>query len=1477
MENTEGRQYFGVGLDLDGLRKSSDEAIDLLGKIGQEAVRQGNIFDKGLSAVSSGNMFNSLNAALEGASSQLGTMASGLPVERFRELALQISVNESEVAKMTAALEDLRAQAETAFNAGDTEQVATLSAQMDVLSAKISATTETTTTYKNALEALKYSMGIAVGTDSSPMFFKSEKDIAEVNALRDKIAELKATMAELQSQSGDSAETKALAQNLTEAQVKLTGLESGAKSAAAALGDDLGARASEAQQRVIILNEAVEKQAGILETIRAQLAAATEHYQQLAADNTSSTEAIEAAGASVAELTRTLADADAQYQRLTSAQQQAQSEMAAVNGEIRTHDSIFVKMLGGYDRYNEILGSLPAPVQSVVGGIMNMTKAAKLFIATPLGMILGAIALALKTVWEWLNSSVEGQKALATISGYVSGVLGQLKEIVFAVGEALFKAFSDPKKAISDLWEAIKTNLVNRIEGMGGVFKSLGKIIRATLSFDWDEAKTGLKELGENVSKTVTGVENLAQKTAGMFKNMNDKAKENAAIEREALDLEIKKSEWKVKEQELLRKEAEASGKLRNSSLSTAERRKAQEEYNKAVKERFDMEQEFAKKDVELQERKMALTTNAIADENKLRDLKAKSAEVETNRARALARLERYDGTINNKEESESQKAQKRLQAQRKLNAELAEMERENEAERIAMMKDGLQKRLLEIENAYTQQVNAIRKQRSQWEKENKEAGLGPALSKEQESTLLIATQNAEAKRLKAITDTYRAEFDAQDESLIRFGSYNEQRLAIAEKYGRLIADATSQQNRQKLERERDDQLRAVHDQELKERIDWGVVFGDFGDMFRAVLEPALKDVRAYMQTDEFRNAPADQQKTVFDAVRQMEDAIGVVKPESFAHLNEQIQQYTTLMGELQAAQQQEKKDFETLSLARRNYEAALKTGSQSQITAAKNALDSAQTQYDATKVTADGLRMEGENLKRGISDTATALQTSINKVVGGLSGLASGSLEGKLKGVKNFAEGVAGLEKAPAALKAVFSKIADTVKNIPFLGIIMQLLDVLKDGIGTLIAGLIEGVLGAISGVLDNILSGKFFEQIINAILEGIGNIFNSIIGNLGSMLSFGLLSSDMGSWFTNGNGKAVAETTERLTHQNEGLQKSIDALKDSIDKAYGGAAIKSYQEAVENQRKYIENMRQILDVQQGYHGAHHSNIYYWDMDESSTDAVNRLLGKNLRADVWDDWSRLTADEMAKIREWLPSVWSEMLAQGKYDKSEYFEQYADQAGKIEELTEQIRQNLLDVSFEGLRDRFVDDLMDMTKDAQGFADDLTEMLQRSFLRAEISNSFDARIKSWYESITDAMQGADGSYRELTQSQIDEYRRQWDEMAAQMIAERDRIAAITGYDSTEANREASQKGIATASQDSVDELNGRATAIQSHTFSISENTKLLLSTTNQILRSVMNIENETTGLGSRIERMEGEIKEMADTIGDIYTKGLILRT
>ena len=95
-------------------------------------------------------------------------------------------------------------------------------------------------------------------------------------------------------------------------------------------------------------------------------------------------------------------------------------------------------------------------------------------------------------------------------------------------------------------------------------------------------------------------------------------------------------------------------------------------------------------------------------------------------------------------------------------------------------------------------------------------------------------------------------------------------------------------------------------------------------------------------------------------------------------------------------------------------------------------------------------------------------------------------------------------------------------------------------------------------------------------------------------------------------------------------------------------------------------------------------------------------------------------------------------------------------------------------------------------------------------------------------------------------------------------------------SSAATREASQKGIATASQDSVDELNGRMTAVQGHTYNIAENTRMLLGTANDILKGVVGIERNTGNVHARLSVVEQHLKSVKDTVGDIALKGIKIK-
>ncbi|MDD2519109.1 MAG: hypothetical protein PHG18_04410, partial [Bacilli bacterium] len=96
---------------------------------------------------------------------------------------------------------------------------------------------------------------------------------------------------------------------------------------------------------------------------------------------------------------------------------------------------------------------------------------------------------------------------------------------------------------------------------------------------------------------------------------------------------------------------------------------------------------------------------------------------------------------------------------------------------------------------------------------------------------------------------------------------------------------------------------------------------------------------------------------------------------------------------------------------------------------------------------------------------------------------------------------------------------------------------------------------------------------------------------------------------------------------------------------------------------------------------------------------------------------------------------------------------------------------------------------------------------------------------------------------------------WVDMMAQTVANR------TGYVlfENDTTRTATTGGFAAASQESIDELNGSFAAIQSHTYSIKDNTDTLRLNSGLILQELRGIKQDT----SRLQSIEYAINDIKD--------------
>lgn len=170
------------------------------------------------------------------------------------------------------------------------------------------------------------------------------------------------------------------------------------------------------------------------------------------------------------------------------------------------------------------------------------------------------------------------------------------------------------------------------------------------------------------------------------------------------------------------------------------------------------------------------------------------------------------------------------------------------------------------------------------------------------------------------------------------------------------------------------------------------------------------------------------------------------------------------------------------------------------------------------------------------------------------------------------------------------------------------------------------------------------------------------------------------------------------------------------------------------------------------------------------------------------------------------------------------------------------------------------------------ADVLKRMLVSKFLEEPLGEIFDKYKSKWFnngqfaglDAVINSMQGFASDLNAVGA----DFAAIWDSLPDSVK----NMFTVTA----DATREASQEGIATASQESVDELNGRATAIQGHTYSISENTKLLVANSVAILESVLNIERHTEAISQRMETVEDMIGEVNDNVNDIAIKGIKIK-
>ncbi|WP_298046227.1 tape measure protein [uncultured Bacteroides sp.] len=763
----------------------------------------------------------------------------------------------------------------------------------------------------------------------------------------------------------------------------------------------------------------------------------------------------------------------------------------------------------------------------------------------------------------------------------------------------------------------------------------------------------------------------------------------------------------------------------------------------------------------------------------------------------AEKRYKNLGGVTGNELSKQEKEAEKRKKEQEKLNEDLLSLRRQNQQAEIDLMKEGTEKKLKQIDLDYQKELDAIKKQ----EKELSEKQKGK-LTSEQSIEISDRYTNAENKRDKAIADVtkeqLKAEQQALNDYLKEYGTFQQQKFAIAQEYAEKIKKVQEESGANSaqvklLEKQRDVAIQNKETEAIKANIDWVTVFGEFGSMFNDMIKPALEEAKKYVQTDKFKSSDQDSQKALIDAINQMEQSLGGAGGLNFKKLGQDIKAYQLAEQNRLAAIEEETMAHDKLAKAQDDYTKALKNGTEEEKKAAQNAFEIAQQNANAASMNVQAQTSAANEMQQSLTNTATALKVNMENVTSGLQKLASG-------GIKNVYEGLLQIGKGAGG---AMEKFADKLDKVPIVGWIISIIDVFKDGLSNFVGTLLDSVFNAVSGILSDVLSGDLFVTLGKSIRDGVSNIFNAI--------SFGGFDSLINK-ISGSNAKEVQEAIDRLTDRNETLEKSIDRLTDVMDKSAGSKSISAYEQAYKYQKEQIDNTLKIAREQARYSNSHHSWQYYMEWNDEQLRWVRENVDKNFSGtnSLWG----LTPEQMRELLS-NADIYEQIKSSGKggYGERvmEKLEAYADQAGKLDELTEKINESLMQISFDGLRDNFLESLMDMDKDAKSFSEDFSEYMQRALLNFSMGELFDDELREWYNGIAKLMKENGGK---LTKQQLEDARKEYDAMVQDAINERDKIAEITGYTgSSSSSQEASKKGFATASQDSIDELNGRFTALQ----------------------------------------------------------------
>ncbi len=290
---------------------------------------------------------------------------------------------------------------------------------------------------------------------------------------------------------------------------------------------------------------------------------------------------------------------------------------------------------------------------------------------------IGALVVVVASLAAYFTRTSRGADALAVIMGGLGAVLDKITQVAITLGEALFKAFQNPKKALADFGNALKTNITNRLEGLLEFIPAVAKAIGLALKGNFKEAGAVATDA---VAKVGLGVENMTDKlgaavdSAVNFGNSLTEAAKKGMELAEALDA------VEDRERDLIVLRAKSNKEIAKARMIADDTTKSTEERIAAVQKAFKLETQVANAEqanarayLKYLDEKIKTETSNDEDLKARAEAAAKVLELETESLRRQKRLQTEVTSLKNEDKVA-------LEAGIKLREEAAKKELEYQA-----------------------------------------------------------------------------------------------------------------------------------------------------------------------------------------------------------------------------------------------------------------------------------------------------------------------------------------------------------------------------------------------------------------------------------------------------------------------------------------------------------------------------------------------------------------------------------------------------------------------------------------------------------------------------------------------------------------------------------------------------------------------------------------------------------------------------